>query len=1050
MRRPIRATGIKPERHFAILYRSPILWSVVLCAVGSLGLWGSFAPPHVVAQSTLSFPAPGTSGGAIVPNSSSATTTSTPTSPGYSVPDYFQSTLDGPVTSSGTISGTTISGAGTSYPGTSSPSNQTPYSTPAPPEIPASIAPSSTSSTSSTTSTTPATQTPSNESGFSSFFSDWTQGSGASGTSTDSTGTDSTGTNSTGTLLLVGDPKKPAFSQFTISGRHENTPQITSETDPQSGEQITIVTGGVNLVIQGFESEELTPILASDILDLSAENVVIWTHNDFQTNAGVYQFSPDTPLEIYLSGDIEFRTGDTCIVADRMYMDVQKDIGAIMNAEMVTPIPGHDVKARFYSDILRMTGKGTFSAGSSFLTTSLLGMPRYRIQVGSADLVTHQIQKVDEQGRLVVDESGSPKYDQDYEIQTRNNAVYVGPVPVFWAPRLSAHLNRNDYYLKRFRVRSDGIFGTQIDTSWDMYQLLGLSTPPKGTDWELGLNYMTKRGLLHGTGLSWDNTSVDSMGLLNGTMNGLLDFRGIYDTGKDDLSIYRKNMEPAEKYRYRLLGQHRQTLDAADWLGGDIQFSAEVGWSSDRYFLQQYYPNEWDERKNETTDLELKRMIDNRSMMLRGQVRLNDFVTETQWYPKFDHYWLGQNVGNALTWSEHTSLGYGDIKVTEQPTAAQNPDDVWRYLPWEIDSAGNPLHAHGGRFVTRHELAWPIQLGAIKATPYLLGEAGYWGEDMSDDDLSRLVGQIGLRATLPITGVNPDIRSQFWNLNGIAHKITLDVHGFYADASQNLDEMPLYDRLDDDSVEAFRRRMVPYIFPYSATLVPDPSIAWKYDIRSYALRSGMQSWVTAPSMEIADDLFLFQVAVNQRFQTQRGGVKRQRTVDWFRFDTRISLFPKKESDNFDELVGLLDYQSRWQVGDRLAFTSVGMFDFFSDPLQFATIGAESTRANGDEMYLGLHWLGGPGTPSTTLIGSYNYRMTDCWRSEFTMTMNIEKASEINQSFDLIRRGESFEILGGFSYNYATEVWGMHFGINPVALAKSFSDQTQTTALDVRR
>ena len=998
-------------------------------------LWGMLSGGVVLAQSgTPVFPTPGSPGGAIVSSDFSSGTTSLGTSApavptgASAAPDYYANTLgDRSVTSSGTVGGYPTTGG---YPDSATPSSTVTPTVPTP--VMSDFGMPSGSAVTSGSGDTTAIGASGSSSPLQSFFSSWTSG----------------GPTSVSTVgVVAGQTPKPAFRRYTITGRHENSYQVSSRINPVTGRLETVFTGGVNIVVEGFADERFTSVIHGDILDLSAENAVIWSESDFQTGAGTGLLSADSALEVYLSGDIECRMGDTCITADRMYMNVRDRIGAIMNAELVTPIPGRDVKVRIHSNLLRMTGDKSFSADESFITTSLIGLPRYRVQVGSAELLAHPAPQTDEYNRPVLNDQGQPVVDQNYEVRTRGNTVFMDQFPVFIAPALSANLNSNKYYLNDFRVGSDSVFGVQVDTGWDLYQILGLDTPPEGTAWDLKLDYLSKRGFGHGTGLRWDNRTVGNAGSYNGTMSGMVDYYGIYDTGKDDLSIYRSGMEPPQNYRYRLFGQHRQTLDAADWFGGDIQFQAEVGWNSDRWFIPQYFPDEWDTRKNETTELELKQMIDNRSMALRGEVRLNDFLTETQWYPKFDHYWLGQNLGDALTWSEHTSLGYGDIHVTTLPTASQNPDGAWRYLPWEVDSNGNPLRAQGGRFITRHELAWPIQLGGLKLTPYLLGEAGYWGEDMAGNDISRLFGQVGFRSSLAMTGVAPDVRSEFWNLNGLAHKASLDIHGFYAHSSKDLSEFPLYDRLDDDSIEAFRRRMFPYIFPGAMTIAPDPALPWKYDVRSYALRTGMQGWVTAPSMEIADDLFMFQVALNQRFQTKRGGIARQRIVDWFRFDTRLSVFPKKDRDNFGELVGLLDYDSRWQVGDRLAFTSTGMFDFFDQPLQFATFAAELDRSNGDAMYLGVHWLGNPGVPQTNLIASYDYRMTDCWRSALTMTMDLSKASNINQSFDIVRRGESFEILGGFSYNYATEVWGMHFGVNPVAMAKSISSRVQTTTLD---
>ena len=61
-------------------------------------------------------------------------------------------------------------------------------------------------------------------------------------------------------------------------------------------------------------------------------------------------------------------------------------------------------------------------------------------------------------------------------------------------------------------------------------------------------------------------------------------------------------------------------------------------------------------------------------MSILGQARLDNFVTETQWLPRFDHFLLGESLlGDKLTWFEHTSLGYAQFKVGD---AAQSPGGI--------------------------------------------------------------------------------------------------------------------------------------------------------------------------------------------------------------------------------------------------------------------------------------------------------------------------------------------------------------------------------------
>ena len=87
---------------------------------------------------------------------------------------------------------------------------------------------------------------------------------------------------------------------------------------------------------------------------------------------------------------------------------------------------------------------------------------------------------------------------------------------------------------------------------------------------------------------------------------------------------------------------------------------------------------------------------------------------------------------------------------------------------------------------------------------------------------------------------DPTVESVLWNLHGLAHKIVFDAEFSYADANRDMTLLPLYDPLDDDSIEAFRRRFVPNTFPAPpGSFPPTPAIPIQFDERFYALRTGL-------------------------------------------------------------------------------------------------------------------------------------------------------------------------------------------------------------------
>ena len=50
---------------------------------------------------------------------------------------------------------------------------------------------------------------------------------------------------------------------------------------------------------------------------------------------------------------------------------------------------------------------------------------------------------------------------------------------------------------------------------------------------------------------------------------------------------------------------------------------------------------------------------------------------------------------------------------------------------------------------------------------------------------------------------------------------------------------------------------------------------------------------------------------------------RQRVVDWLTLDLQSYLYPKEDRDNFGMNVGLVSYDLRWHIGDRVTLVSDG-------------------------------------------------------------------------------------------------------------------------------
>jgi hypothetical protein len=318
----------------------------------------------------------------------------------------------------------------------------------------------------------------------------------------------------------------------------------------------------------------------------------------------------------------------------------------------------------------------------------------------------------------------------------------------------------------------------------------------------------------------------------------------------------------------------------------------------------------------------------------------------------------------------------------------------------------------------------PVAAGVVKVVPYALGELTHWGQVLNGDDLSRAYGLMGVRASMPMWSANPAIQSQLFNVNGIAHKVVFDTDVSYAQATSNLANLPLYDAIDDNDIEAYRRKL-----SFTDFGVPPTGLPPQLDARSYALRRGLGSWVSSPSTEIAGDLFVARLGMRQRWQTKRGPVGQQRVVDLVTLNTDVSIFPNASRDNFGSTFGLADYDFRWFVGDRTTIVSDGYFDFFANAPQYFSVGGFLNRPPRGSMYMGFRSIEGP-IHSNVIATSYSYRMSPKWISTFGTTFDIVNYRNIGQSFTITRIGESFLMIFNINVDTSKGNVGANLAIQP--------------------
>jgi hypothetical protein len=355
-----------------------------------------------------------------------------------------------------------------------------------------------------------------------------------------------------------------------------------------------------------------------------------------------------------------------------------------------------------------------------------------------------------------------------------------------------------------------------------------------------------------------------------------------------------------------------------------------------------------------------------------------------------------------MTWSSHTSGGYAILQQAASPT---DPNDLFTPIPYFPGVQGAVL-------MTRHELDAPFNLGPVKVMPYVMGEAAYWGEGFDGDPINRLSISAGVRSTLEMSRAFPEVQSEVFNLNGLAHKVVFEGSYAWTDVSRSLSTIPQYNEFDDNAQERFRERLVVNTYGGVLPLTVDPRI--------YALRTGAGFDVTSPYNELIDDQQVARFAIRQRLQTKFGPPDKQRIRDWMTLDLEASYFPDPARDNFGAPWGLLTARYAWNMSQRTSLLANAVYDYFPNAPQQWNVGVLSQRSERGSVYVGLQEIKvGDFLNSDILTASYSYQMSSKWISTMGTAYDLGEHRNAGQSFTITRVGLDFLFHVAGSYDVST-------------------------------
>lgn len=732
---------------------------------------------------------------------------------------------------------------------------------------------------------------------------------------------------------------------------------------------------------------------------------------------------------------------------------------------------------------------GTFAYGfeqlradDSVMTGSRFPNPGYRIKNRKLDLV----KKVDPKADPNTGGSpGNPRDPRDQETtwhyDARGNRFMMGPVPIFYWPRIRGDAEDFEPVLRNILYGQVNYLGQTLYTDWNGFRALGIERPKWIDTWNIDVDYLsarTKHFPALGTEMGWfgkdfGNDIIDPYRRDRGLppsglydYMGYIDLWGLQDSGVDDLGsgpaivtnklflpdgtlagkagfqrgpnsvghgIPSLGVPPFQEFRGRATIRHMQYLipDTEDTRFEDFRVQTELGYYSDRYFLEEYFKRLFDTGLDEETLAYLIRQRGNSGWSLWTEGNMMPWQTETQWLPRLDYYRFGDALANVFTYSQHSGVDYANVQTANEV----NNKNIFAFIPYDPISNTSGTWSSGRAF-SNHELDLPLQFDFIRVVPYVQGQVTGWTDQIDGQSVGRIWGAAGVRADVTAWKRYPYVQSELLNVHGLNHKVNFEVDYRDAYSNVNLNQIGIQDDLDDNSYESTRRYFA--LTNYIGGVLPG-----QYDPRFLLLRRAL-SPIGGPN-DIQASLSTLQMNIHQRLQTKRGPEGRRRTIDYMTLDLSTTYFPQAARDDFGKPFGQNMYNWWWFVGDRTAFYSYGWFEFWNiggvptyktnvarhnDPfgLNVITSGISITRPPRANINLGYTVIDTGPINTSALNVSINYWLSPKWYGTFATMYDFGNGILLSQSFSLTRVGADWLTSVGLSVDPQRQAfqWAIQF------------------------
>lgn len=559
------------------------------------------------------------------------------------------------------------------------------------------------------------------------------------------------------------------------------------------------VQGGTQSIITadgGVKVQYLSPS-SRRWIDFSAERVVIYTRGE-EPVSGASQLSTGQIEGIYLEGGVFAGDDQWSVRAPRMYLDVVNNKALMLDTVFWTTDRQSSMPLYVRAQSVRQTARDEFLAENATISNTAFFEPD--VTIGIKDI------KVTLGQSTVAQREQDPR--PDVLVEAKSVVLKAGPVPLLWLPGFKG--DPSDFPLRQVRIGDSNRSGLALQTKWNALSLFRIDAPP-GIEVDLDLDFYAERGFATGIEASWRTEKH---------RGGLFSYLLPDDSGTDITASGREISRDGETRG--MFAYHDLWRVTNQWT-----LVSEFSYISDEAFVPAFFDELARNQEAYRNRLMLERLSDDAKFAIELSTTTNDFIVpehqlQSPGYsvyktPEASFVTLGRDLlpdikPGLLTYAFEARAGvmrlaFSEVDAREYGFLSNSlADDAFGSTATQ--SLGDLFRAAGldegavTRLDTRHELSSRLDMGPIRINPFVVGRVTSYDDDFaayspSQTDEVRYWGAAGLTLSTTISKVDDSVESRMLDLHRIRHIIEPSITIWGSDSNFDRGDVPIY----DDDVE---------------------------------------------------------------------------------------------------------------------------------------------------------------------------------------------------------------------------------------------------------